>query len=166
MSTSSSALVLIWIEPFLPFADAANLSPDLLEQRGLEELRRGKQLLVSAARFVAGGEIVEELGRVAADARVAGQQPEVRIELGRLLVVVARADVHVATQAVVVATNDEDDLAMGLEPHHPVGHMNAGLLELARPVDVGLFVEASLELDHHRHLLAIERRVDEVLNDP
>ena len=39
-----------------------------------------------------------------------------------------------------------------------------GLLELARPVDVGLFVEASLELDHHRDLLAVERRVDEVLN--
>ena len=56
---------------------------------------------------------------------IAGEQPDVGVELGRLVVVVAGADVHVATQAVVVATNDEDHLAVGFQPHDPVGDMNA-----------------------------------------
>jgi len=39
------------------------------------------------------------------------------------------------------------------------------LFELARPVDVRFLVEAGFELDDHRDLLAIERRIDEMLDD-
>ena len=79
--------------------------------------------------------------------------------------VVAGTDVDVAAQSVVVAPNDENDLAVRLEPDHAIGDVNARLLELARPVDVGLLVEPGLELDDDRHLLAVERCVDEVLDD-
>ncbi len=103
-------------EALLPFADSADLSPDLLEEGGLEDLWCGQQLLVGAARLVPSGQIVEELGRVTANALVAREQSEVGVELGRLLVVVARANVHVAAQAIVVAANHEDELAVRLDP--------------------------------------------------
>ena len=43
-------------------------------------------------------------------------------------VVIAGADMDVAAQAVVILADDEDHLAVGLEPDHAVGDMDTGLL--------------------------------------
>ena len=56
-------------------------------------------------------------------------------------------------------------LAVGLQPDQAVDHVAAGVLELARPADVGLLVEAGLDLDDHQHLLAGLGRVDEGVDD-
>ena len=56
-------------------------------------------------------------------------------------------------------------LAVGLEPDQAVDDVAAGLLELAGPADVGLLVEAGLDLDDHQHLLAGLGGVDERVDD-
>ena len=79
--------------------------------------------------------------------------------------IVARADVHVSAQSVVILPDYQNDFAMRLEPDHPIGDVNSGLLQLGSPVDIGFLVEAGFELDDDRHLLPIERSIDEMLND-
>ncbi len=54
---------------------------------------------------------------------------------------------------------------MGLEPDQPVDHVHAGLLQLARPSDVRLFVEPGLDLDEGHHLLAGLGGVDQGVDD-
>ena len=54
---------------------------------------------------------------------------------------------------------------MGLQPDEPVDDVHAGLLELARPDDVGLLVEPRLDLDEREHLLARLGGVDQRLDD-
>jgi hypothetical protein len=48
---------------------------------------------------------------------------------------------------------------MGLELDEAEDHLGAGPLEIARPLDVGLLVEAGLELDQRHHRLAGLRRL-------
>ncbi len=43
--------------------------------------------------------------------------------------------------------------------------MGSGILQFGRQLDVGRLVEASPQLDHHGHLLAVARRLDEGLDD-
>ena len=104
------------------------------------------------------GEHVEQLAEVGADVLVVGEQAQVVVEARRLRVVVAGADVGVAHQAAALATHHQGDLGVGLEPGHPVDHVDPGLFEQAGPGDVGLLVEAGLQLDQDGHLLALARR--------
>ena len=80
--------------------------------------------------------------------------------------VVAGADVGVAAQPVPVPADHEDHLAVGLQADHAVGDMHARLLQAGGPLDVVLLVKAGLQLQHHRHLLAVPRRSDERLDHP
>ena len=70
-------------------------------------------------------------------------------------VVVARGEVDVAADAVVLAAHDQRDLAVGLEADHAVDDVDAGLLERAGLDDVVLLVEPGLQLDEGRDLLAV-----------
>ena len=54
---------------------------------------------------------------------------------------------------------------MGLEPDDSVDDVDAGALELASPRDVGLLVEASLDLDDGEHLDSGLRGIDEGVDD-
>ena len=54
---------------------------------------------------------------------------------------------------------------MGLQLDEAVHHLRAGALEVARPADVGLLVEARLELDQRGHRLAGLGRLDQRAHD-
>ena len=54
---------------------------------------------------------------------------------------------------------------MGLEADQAVHDMRAGALQFARPDDVGLLVEAGLDLDQDHDLLATLGSTDERLDD-
>ena len=95
----------------------------------------------------------------------AGQQAEVHVQPGGLGVVVAGPDVDVAAQAGPLAPDDERGLGVRLEADQPVDDVRAGPLELARPDDVRLLVEAGLDLDQDDDLLAALGRPDERLDD-
>ena len=81
------------------------------------------------------------------------------------MVVVAGADMAVATDPVSLLAHHHDDLGVDLQPDNAVGHMNARLLESPSPTDVGLFVEPCLDFDQHRHLYAAFGGVYQCIDD-
>ncbi len=118
------------------------------------------ELAVAGVAAVAGEE-VEEVADVGAEIGVGREQTEVLVLPGRAGVVVAGADVAVAPDPVLLAPHHQRRLGVGLQAHEPVHDVHARLFEGSGPRDVGLLVEAGLELHHHRHLLARFDRLDE-----
>ena len=72
---------------------------------------------------------------------------------------------HVGARDLRLAAHHHRDLGVGLQVDEAVDHLHAGALEVARPADVGLLVEARLELDQRRHRLAGLGRLDQLLDD-
>ena len=91
---------------------------------------------------------------VRAEVGIRGEHTEVFVGGGGLRVVVAGADVAVATDAVGLLPHDEEDLRVRLQADEPVDDVRARLLQHAGPFDVGLLVEARFQLDERDHLLA------------
>ena len=110
-------------------------------------------------------ELVEEAGEVFANGLARGEQAVVLIEASGLRVVVSGADVAVAAKRAALLANNERQFAVSLEPNNAVNNVNAGLLELASPGDVGLLVEASLDLNQRQDLLASLSRIDQRIDD-
>ena len=81
------------------------------------------------------------------------------------VVVVAGPDVDVATKAGTFAPDDEADLGVGLQPDKAVDDVGPGLLQPSGPDDVGLLVEAGLDLDEDHDLLAPLGCPDQVVDD-
>ena len=94
-------------------AEAASCSMRSISCRR-SRVARPASVWYSLAAAVA-GEVVEQLGDVVADAGSHGEEAEVLVEPGRLRVVVAGADVAVATQAVVVGAHHERALGVRLQ---------------------------------------------------
>ena len=142
----------------------ADLAIDELEEPRAQAVRRDEQ---PTERPLARqpGQVVEQVRDVGPELRPTGQQPEVDVLPGGLGVVVARPDVDVAAQPGALAPDDERRLRVGLEPDQAVHDVGAGALQLARPDDVRLFVEAGLDLDQDDDLLAALGRPDERLDD-
>ena len=111
------------------------------------------------------GEHVEQVGDILAHCGVAGDEAEVLVQAGRLGVVVAGAEVAVAAQLVALLAHHHGQLAVRLEAHETVDDVDPGLLQLAGPLDIGLLVEARLDLDEREHLLAFAGGLDECLDD-
>ena len=72
---------------------------------------------------------------------------------------------HVAPDAVGLVAHDQDDFGVHLDPRQAVDDVGADPLQVARPVDVVLFVEARLELDQRRDLFAGFGRLHERRDD-
>ena len=98
---------------------------------------------------------VEEHRHVGPELVVAAQEPQIGVELGRPLVVVAGAEVDVAPDALRFAADDQQRLAVDLQVGDAVDHAGPRLVEFPRPGDVAAFVETRLELHDRRDLLAV-----------
>ena len=109
------------------------------------------------------GEHVEDLGHLRGDRWLRGNQPQIRIEPRGGVIVIAGAQVSVAAQAILIAAHQHGELAMGLQAHDAIDHVDAAVFEALGPLDVGRFVAAGLQLDEHGHFLAALGRVDERL---
>ena len=147
-----------------PGRGVADLALDEVEEPRAQAVRRDEQ---PPERPLARqpGQVVEQVRDVRPELRPAGQQAEVDIQPRRLRVVVAGPDVDVAAQPGALAPDDERRLRVRLEPDQPVHDVGPGALQLARPDDVGLFVEARLDLDQDDDLLAALGRPDQRLDD-
>jgi len=62
--------------------------------------------------------------------------------------------VAVPTHAVGLVAHDKGRLRVHLEAHQAIDDVHAGRLQRLGPLDVGPLIEARLQLDEHRHLLA------------
>ena len=143
-------------------AGALDLAVEAAHHERLEARRRHAQQLVGAAE-VAQREVAEEGVAVGADGGVGRHEHEVRVELGGLLVEVARAKTGDAADASVVVVGDLADLRVALEALGAVDHGAAGVLKALGPGDVVLLVKAGAELHEDGDVLACLRGRNEAL---
>src|SRR5688500_1507990 len=123
----------------------ADLRLDMLEHARAHARRRDGDLPQVLRRRIASDE-VEELRDVAGDDWVGGEIAEVRIDACGDRVVIAGADMHIAHQPAGLAAHNLRKLCMGLQLDEAVDYLCPRALQIARPADVRLFVEARLQL--------------------
>src|ERR687889_581490 len=147
------------LPPFSPLRlPAHQLDEPLTHSQGGDE-----QFLVLLLLGVA-SQVVKEIRAILNQSRVVGKVGEVRVEPGGRRVVVAGAEVDVASQATSLAADDEADLGVRLQANDAVGHVYALGLQPARPGDIGLLVEACLQLHEHGNLRLLVTRLRERLD--
>ena len=143
---------------------SADLTLDLRQDRRFHDLRSGQDLPVVSAWLVPGRQVIEQLGQVAPDVGIRCQEAHVGVQASRALVVVASADVRVASQTVVVLPHHQDRLAVRLESDDSIRDVDARCAEAVRPPDVRGLVEPGLQLHHGGYLLAVAGRVYQVIH--
>ena len=109
--------------------------------------------------------MVEQVGDIGADLRVGGEDADVFVDPGGAMVVVARADVAIAADAVGFLANSHCDLGVDFQAEQAIGDMDPRLFEPTGPPDVRGLVESGLELDEHGDLLALFGRLDAGIDD-
>ena len=137
---------------------------DVLQDERLHLQGRHPQNVV-VVRHVLERHVAEELRRIAADRGACRDERQVGVELGRLLVVIARAELRDVLDAVVGLAGDAADLAVHLVVAETVDDVASGLLESLRPFDVVALVEAGAQLEQRGDLLAVLGGVDERLGE-
>ena len=157
---STSELSFSRIRAVFPSAAA---SADLLDVLGEPRAHRerGDENLAEALRSPEPRDVVEEIGDVRGDVLVGGEEPEILVDARGRGVVVARADVDVASKAVRLPPDDEGHLRVDLEVGEPVDDVDTRLLHRARPLDVATLVEAGLQLEQADGLLPVLRTFDQ-----
>src|SRR5690348_5058118 len=92
------------------------------------------------------GHKTEHIMESAGNFRIRSQQTEIGVDPRRGCVVIPRSQMRVAPRYTVrVAPYKERELAVGLQSHKPVKYLDSGIFQLARPTDVGGFIEAGFQ---------------------
>ena len=85
---------------------------------------------------------------------VAREESVVGVRARRSRVIVAGAEMDVATQHATFAPDHHAHLRVRLVAHHAVNDLCAGRLQLVGQFDVRLLVESRAQFDHHQHVFA------------
>ena len=150
---STSEFIFIQIARRPAGLGVGDLVGDVIEDALLQIERRDRHLFELGGLGVTGDEI-EDARNVARDHRIGGEERQVGVDARRNRVIVAGADMHEGLERLALAPHDQRELAVGLQLDEAVDHLRAGALEVARPADVGLLVEARLEFDQRGDGLA------------
>ena len=129
----------------------------LAVNRSQDVIGEGEWRLQQAAQvdcMPGSGQAAKDLMHIGADIGIRGEQAEVFIQARRARMVVTGSEVRIALEGTALAAQQQGQLGMGLVADHPVDHMGTDFFETTCPVDVGFFIEAGHQLDHHRNLLA------------
>ena len=164
ISGSTSAFIFIQIAAGWPALACAISCVDVLEDALAQVERRDRHLLQLGRLGIAGDE-VEDARDVARDRRIGGEERQVGVDARRDRMIVAGADVDVGCERAALAAHHQRQLGVGLQLDEAVDHLRAGAFEIARPADVGLLVEARLQLDQRGHRLAGLGRLDQRPHD-
>ncbi len=132
----------------------SNLFVDHIIQQATGVLRRHQQV-VEADRTIRVLNEVKDPAHLVGDARIGGKQRVVGVNARRLLVKVAGTDVGITHDIIPLFTGDEEQLGVDLQPRGREDHVYARFGQTARPVNVGLFIEACLQLYHHGDFLPV-----------
>ena len=79
--------------------------------------------------------------------------------------IVARARMHISSEAAAFATHDKRELGVRLQFEEAIDHLHAGAFEVARPANVGFFVEARFQLDQRGDGFALIGSLDQRTHD-
>jgi len=88
---------------------------------------RDQQLQVIALA-ASTGHVIEQPGQVLGDFRITSQQTNILVQARGFGIVISRADVSVATNAVRFLSNNQSSLGVCLQADHAVGHMHSSVL--------------------------------------
>ena len=100
-----------------------------------------------------------------AKCRIAGEKGKVGVNLRRDRVIISRAEVNVAADAVCFTPHHERRFRMRFFVEEAIDDLYAGALQIPRPFDVGFFVEARVQFDQGGDRFARFRRFDQGLDD-
>ena len=162
--SSTSELIFAMIRPGLPRSRVVALTLDQLPHPPHQVEWRDHQLFEPGIRGEA-RQRIEQRRQLLGELRLGREEAQVGVNARRARMIIPGAQVRVMADAVLVPPHDQQRLAMRLQPHQPVHHVRARLLEHPRPVDIVRLVEARLQLHQRDHLLAVLRRVDQRLYD-
>lgn len=101
------------------------------------------------------GEEVEESRGILTEFLFAGEEAEIGVESCCGRVIVAGSEVDIASDSVVLASNDQGGLAVGFQSNHSINNVYTSILKHSSLDDIVFFVESGLNFDKHRDLLAI-----------
>ena len=113
--------------------------------------------LVEGGRLGITGKDIEKGRGILPKFIVCREKAKVRIELGRLIVVVSRPQMDIPFDAGFFLTHNESDLGMGLQPYKAIDDVTAGAFQTARPDNIVFFIKAGFQFHQGRHLLAVFR---------
>lgn len=91
--------------------------------------------------------VIEDRRGILAEIRIAGEERQVGVNLGRDRVIISSTVVDVWTETAAFLTDDKRHLRVGFQFDEAVNDLHAGALQVPGPSNVALFVEAGLELD-------------------
>ena len=107
------------------------------------------------------GQLLENRIGICRETGIGGEVADIGIQPGAAGVVVAGGQMQIAVQsrfvAGTLAPRHQQQLGMRLQTHDAVDHLRAHRFQAFGPVDIGFFVKARFELDHHHHLFAAPR---------
>ena len=130
------------------------ISSSMCSLDALAQGQRRHRHALELGRLGIAGHVVEHARDVAGDHRVGGEERQVGIDARGHRMIIAGADMHVGGERRALAAHHQRQLGVGLELDEAVDHLHAGAFEIARPADIGLLVEARLELDQRGDRLA------------
>ena len=130
-----------------------DLAGDVRENPVAQRQRRHRHLL-DVRRLGVAGDVIEHARDIAADDLVGREVGQVGIDARGHRMVIAGAGMNVGREAAAFATHHQRQLGVGLELEEAIDDLHAGAFEIARPADVGFFVEARLQFDQRRDGLA------------
>ena len=113
------------------------------------QVERRRDQLFQALELADTSQQVEQVGCVFAEIRPARQQADIRVKPGGGRIVIAGGQMHVTPDQPGFGANHQGDLGVDLIADEPVNNVDAGFLELPRPLDVISLVEPRAQLDHH-----------------
>ena len=100
------------------------------------------------------------------DARVGGEERIVGVDTSGFLVEVAGADMRITHYLIAFFTRNEEEFGVDLQPRRREDNVYAGFCQTFGPVNIGLFVEASLQFNHHGHFFTVVGGVDHRIDNP
>src|SRR5690554_6716673 len=100
---------------------------------------------------------MKEFDRVVGNLRITGKESQVRVKLRCLLMIVSGSEVRVAAYSFLFLSDDQCDLHMRLETHNSIDHMNTGVFQKLRPMNIAFFVKPGREFDQDHDLLSALR---------
>src|SRR5688572_29813295 len=97
---------------------------------------------------------MEEFDKILRNLRIGREQPQVSISTSGCRLIVSRSNVPITAQPFVFLSNDEYRFGVRFEAEQAVDYVYSSFLQLSRPVDISLFIEAGAQFYDTDNLFA------------
>ena len=128
-------------------------------QKLLAHVKRSRRNLVPLAGRCVTCHDIEQMRYIRTQIRIRTEITNVGILRRRLVIVIARGQVHITPVTAILTPHHQQRFTMYLQTRNTVYYMRSGFLQLLRPDYVVAFVKSGLQLHYDRYLFAVLRRL-------